>query len=118
MWPVYAPQFANSVSSPVLSVLRAQHSFPTLRSSDLFANFGIAMAARMPIITTTIRSSISVKPLRFVGKTSLERLRVEDTSILRRLGERIMHHRDEAQDQSYRPAHHRTQHLLYLTLRA
>ena len=27
-------------------------------------NFGIAIAARMPMITTTIRSSMSVKPLR------------------------------------------------------
>src|SRR6266540_1185056 len=30
------------------------------------ANFGIAIAAKMPMITTTIRSSISVKPLRFI----------------------------------------------------
>src|SRR3982750_4388422 len=30
----------------------------------VLANFGIAIAARMPMITTTIRSSISVKPLR------------------------------------------------------
>jgi hypothetical protein len=34
--------------------------------SFVFANFGIAMAARMPMITTTIRSSIRVKPLRFI----------------------------------------------------
>src|SRR6476660_4448692 len=32
--------------------------------SFVLANFGIAIAARMPMITTTIRSSISVKPLR------------------------------------------------------
>src|SRR5256885_8756483 len=37
--------------------------------SLVFANFGIAMAARMPMITTTIRSSMSVKPLRFISKT-------------------------------------------------
>src|SRR5687767_9757364 len=30
--------------------------------SFVFANFGIAIAARMPMMTTTIRSSISVKP--------------------------------------------------------
>ena len=30
------------------------------------ANFGIAMAAKMPMITTTISSSMSVKPLRFI----------------------------------------------------
>src|SRR5687768_18492107 len=32
----------------------------------VFANFGIAIAARIPMITTTINSSISVKPLRFM----------------------------------------------------
>src|ERR1044072_6961454 len=32
--------------------------------SFVLANFGIAIAARMPMITTTISSSISVKPLR------------------------------------------------------
>src|SRR2546425_1555518 len=31
--------------------------------SFVLANFGIAIAARMPMITTTISSSISVKPL-------------------------------------------------------
>src|SRR5207237_10492641 len=34
----------------------------TYALSFVFANFGIAIAARMPMITTTIRSSISVKP--------------------------------------------------------
>src|SRR6266487_5874372 len=34
--------------------------------SFVLANFGIAMAAKMPMITTTIRSSIRVKPLRFI----------------------------------------------------
>ena len=33
--------------------------------SFVFANFGIAIAARMPMMTTTISSSIRVKPLRF-----------------------------------------------------
>src|SRR5687767_15326850 len=32
----------------------------------VFANFGIAIAARMPMITITINSSINVKPLRFI----------------------------------------------------
>jgi hypothetical protein len=31
----------------------------------VFANFGIAIAAKMPMITTTINNSISVKPFRF-----------------------------------------------------
>src|SRR6266487_5713591 len=34
--------------------------------SFVLANFGIAMAAKIPMITTTIRSSIRVKPLRFM----------------------------------------------------
>src|SRR5687768_6748712 len=34
--------------------------------SFVLANFGIAIAARMPMITTTIKSSISVKPLRLL----------------------------------------------------
>src|SRR3954470_2426224 len=34
----------------------------TYALSLVFANFGIAIAARMPIMTTTIRSSIRVKP--------------------------------------------------------
>src|SRR5712671_3252470 len=34
----------------------------TYALSFVFANFGIAIAARMPMMTTTIRSSISVKP--------------------------------------------------------
>src|SRR5438128_11480295 len=33
----------------------------------VLANFGIAMAARMPMITTTISTSVSRKPLRFTG---------------------------------------------------
>src|SRR5687768_13211946 len=33
--------------------------------SLVFANFGIAIAARMPMMTTTIRSSIRVKPFLF-----------------------------------------------------
>src|SRR3954469_17690541 len=34
--------------------------------SFVLANFGIAIAARIPMITTTIRSSLGVKPLRVV----------------------------------------------------
>ena len=32
------------------------------------ANLGIAIAAKMPMITTTMRSSIRVKPFRFLGQ--------------------------------------------------
>src|SRR6266571_1102119 len=34
----------------------------TYALSLVFANFGIAIAARMPMMTTTIKSSMSVKP--------------------------------------------------------
>src|SRR2546428_13296138 len=39
--------------------------------SFVFANFGIAIAARIPMITTTINSSMSVKPLRFIWDSLL-----------------------------------------------
>jgi len=32
----------------------------------VFANFGIAIAAKMPMMTTTINSSMRVKPLRIL----------------------------------------------------
>src|SRR5947207_6465826 len=38
----------------------------TYALSFVFANFGIAIAARMPMMTTTISSSISVKPFLLV----------------------------------------------------
>src|SRR5437867_7574710 len=41
--------------------------------SFVLANFGIAIAARMPMITTTINSSISVNPLRFIFTSPLAR---------------------------------------------
>src|SRR2546429_8700484 len=42
--------------------MEAMYAFPFV-----LANFGIAMAAKMPMITTTISSSMSVKPLRFMS---------------------------------------------------
>src|SRR5689334_18346632 len=38
----------------------------------VLANFGIAMAAKMPMMTTTISSSMSVKPLRFICASEAE----------------------------------------------
>src|SRR5688500_19075044 len=49
----------------------------SLALSLVAANFGIAMAARMPMITTTISSSISVKPFRLNMRPPL---RVNDAS--------------------------------------
>jgi hypothetical protein len=40
----------------------------------VLANFGIAIAAKMPMITTTISSSMSVNPRRMVGMVFMVRL--------------------------------------------
>src|SRR3954463_688200 len=51
--------------SPAVTRLRRSDFIAAMYAFDLvFANFGIAIAARIPMITTTIRSSIRVKPLR------------------------------------------------------
>src|SRR2546430_3216261 len=63
---VYFTESAAYDGSAVFSVRGAQFSEAMYAFSLVFANFGIAMAARMPMITTTIRSSMSVKPLRFI----------------------------------------------------
>jgi hypothetical protein len=49
----------------------------------VFANFGIAIAARMPMMTTTIRSSMRVKPLRVRGIAVLRTVRVRSRSLTR-----------------------------------
>src|SRR6266852_4374266 len=41
----------------------------------VFANLGIAIAARRPMMTTTFSSSISVKPLRFIWLAPAESIR-------------------------------------------
>src|SRR6188768_3331787 len=55
--------------------------------SFVFANFGIAIAARIPMITTTIRSSIRVNPFLFRDIKSFlplgERLHSKDEWALR-----------------------------------
>src|SRR3569623_1604410 len=51
-------------SSDVAMLRRSDFSDARYAFSFVLANFGIAIAARMPIMTTTIRSSIRVKPLR------------------------------------------------------
>src|SRR5438094_10580615 len=57
-------KFASSALTRLrrLDFIEARYAF-----SFVLANFGIAIAARMPMITTTINSSISVKPLRFMS---------------------------------------------------
>src|SRR3989442_8934103 len=63
---VYFTESAKYASSAVTRFRRSDFIEAMYAFSLVFANFGIAMAARMPMITTTIRSSMSVKPLRFI----------------------------------------------------
>src|SRR5436309_2661866 len=63
---VYFTESAKYASSAVIRLRRSDFIEARYAFSFVFANFGIAIAARMPMITTTIRSSISVKPLRFI----------------------------------------------------
>src|SRR5207244_8710733 len=54
----------NLASSAVARLRRSDFIAPMYAFSFVLANFGIAIAARIPMITTTIKSSISVKPRR------------------------------------------------------
>src|SRR5260221_10192020 len=63
---VYFIESAKYASSAVTRLRRSDFIEARYAFSFVFANFGIAIAARMPMITTTIRSSINVKPLRFI----------------------------------------------------
>src|SRR6266545_1727137 len=62
---VYFTESAKYASSAVIRFRRSDFIEARYAFSFVLANFGIAIAAKMPMITTTIRSSISVKPLRF-----------------------------------------------------
>src|SRR3989475_8332850 len=63
---VYLTESAKYASSAVTMFRRSDFIEEMYAFSFVLANFGIAMAARMPMITTTINSSMSVKPLRFI----------------------------------------------------
>src|SRR6266508_610157 len=63
---VYFTESAKYASSAVIRFRRSDFIEARYAFSFVLANFGIAIAAKMPMITTTIRSSISVKPLRFI----------------------------------------------------
>src|SRR5256885_10265968 len=62
----YFTESAKYASSAVTRLRRSDFIEARYAFSFVLANFGIAIAARMPIITTTINSSMSVKPLRFI----------------------------------------------------
>src|SRR5213596_3326373 len=63
---VYFTESAKYASSAVIRFRRSDFIEARYAFSFVFANFGIAIAAKMPMITTTIRSSIRVKPFRFI----------------------------------------------------
>ena len=59
----YTPELSAAYDSSYVARLRRSAFIDaTYAFSFVFANFGIAIAARMPMMTTTMRSSISVKP--------------------------------------------------------
>src|SRR5436190_624645 len=62
----YLTESAKYASSAVTRLRRSDFIEARYAFSFVLANFGIAIAARMPMITTTMSSSISVKPLRFI----------------------------------------------------
>src|ERR1700716_840741 len=67
---MYLPESEKNDSSAVTRLRRSDFIAAVYAFVFVFANFGIAIAARMPMITTTISSSISVKPFfgnRFMG---------------------------------------------------
>src|SRR6266487_294130 len=63
---LYLTESAKYASSAVTRFRRSDFMEAMYAFAFVLANFGIAMAAKMPIITTTINSSMSVKPLRFI----------------------------------------------------
>src|SRR5947207_10130906 len=62
----YTTLFRSYASSAVTRFRRSDFIEAMYAFAFVLANFGIAMAAKMPMITTTISSSMSVKPLRFI----------------------------------------------------
>src|SRR6266699_2690855 len=67
---VYFTESAKYASSAVIRLRKSDFIDARYAFSFVFANFGIAIAARIPMITTTIRSSIRVKPFLFTCTTS------------------------------------------------
>src|SRR3954469_2723597 len=61
---MYLVESAKNDSSAVTRLRRSDFIAAMYAFDLVFANFGIAIAARMPMITTTMRSSIRVKPRR------------------------------------------------------
>ena len=69
---VYFELSAKYASSAVTRLRRSDFIAVMYAFDFVFANFGIAIAAKIPMMTTTIRSSIRVKPLRLRSMSLLE----------------------------------------------
>src|SRR5437899_13095539 len=67
----YLTESAKYASSAVTRLRRSDFIDARYAFSFVLANFGIAIAASIPMITTTISSSISVKPLRFISASPM-----------------------------------------------
>src|SRR6267378_2331416 len=76
MLVVYLTESAKYASSAVTMLRRSDFIEAMYAFSFVLANLGIAMAAKIPMITTTISSSMSVKPLRFIPTSLLNESRV------------------------------------------
>src|SRR5881275_115250 len=73
MLALYLTESAKYASSAVTRFRRSDFMEAMYAFAFVLANFGIAMAAKMPMMTTTISSSMSVKPLRFIFTSPLAR---------------------------------------------
>src|SRR5438477_7004817 len=82
---VYFTESAKYASSAVIRLRRSDFIEARYAFSFVFANLGIAIAAKMPMITTTIRSSMNVKPLRFIPLPPAVELQTNDFSRSREL---------------------------------
>src|SRR6185436_2158966 len=69
---VYLIESAKYASSAVTRLRRSDFMEAMYAFSFVLANFGIAIAAKMPMMTTTINNSISVKPLRFISDAPVD----------------------------------------------
>src|SRR5471030_1724553 len=61
---LYLDESAKNASSAVTRLRRSDFIAAVYAFVFVLANFGIAIAAKMPMMTTTIKSSMRVKPLR------------------------------------------------------
>src|SRR5216117_1708486 len=72
----YLTESAKYASSAVTRLRRSDFIEARYAFSFVLANFGIAIAAKMPMMTTTISSSMSVKPFRLRSMCISRRMKV------------------------------------------